>query len=233
MLNFSFTYFAFVLLFNRNRKLTALEFWKQFSWRSLKHNAVWIHFCWCTYINKNKKNKQIQWSIEFSNSRFLRNASCVTPKEVYFFCYWNIKLRYLCSLNISILEKFDPRTCSATLKRRINCVLDKNGQPQLFSAPFRLGIVSVLIANAGVLNLALYPFIVIVGLGHREEVTDGEAYCTGEEPENQSVEEHKSVILHLLSQLKLGMDLTKVPSGTFLYRLRELFEPVVFGQRRC
>lgn len=32
----------------------------------------------------------------------------------------------------------------------------------------------------------------------------------GEEPENQSVEEHKSVILHLLSQLKLGMDLTKV-----------------------
>lgn len=53
----------------------------------------------------------------------------------------------------------------------------------------------------------------IVLLGHRDEVTDEEAYCVGEEPENQSVEEHKSVILHLLSQLKLGMDLTKVPSG--------------------
>ena len=26
----------------------------------------------------------------------------------------------------------------------------------------------------------------------------------------ESVEEHKSIILHLLSQLKLGMDLTKV-----------------------
>ena len=42
------------------------------------------------------------------------------------------------------------------------------------------------------------------------EETDDEAYCVGEEPEGQSVEEHKSVILHLVSQLKLGMDLTKV-----------------------
>lgn len=47
-------------------------------------------------------------------------------------------------------------------------------------------------------------------LVHGYEESDDEAYCTGEEPENQSVEEHKSVILHLLSQLKLGMDLTKV-----------------------
>ena len=47
-------------------------------------------------------------------------------------------------------------------------------------------------------------------LVHVDEESDEEAYCTGEEPENQSVEEHKSVILHLLSQLKLGMDLTKV-----------------------
>lgn len=54
----------------------------------------------------------------------------------------------------------------------------------------------------------------VVLLGRRDdEVSDEEAYCLGEEPENQSVEEHKSVILHLLSQLKLGMDLTKVPSG--------------------
>lgn len=82
-------------------------------------------------------------------------------------------------------------------------------------------------------NLVLNHFIVVVVLGHRDEETDEEAYCTGEEPENQSVEEHKSVILHLLSQLKLGMDLTKVPKGTFLYRLRELFESMIFGQRRC
>ena len=50
----------------------------------------------------------------------------------------------------------------------------------------------------------------VLFVGHRDEEYDEEAYCTGEEPESQSVEEHKSVILHLLSQLKLGMDLTKV-----------------------
>ena len=63
----------------------------------------------------------------------------------------------------------------------------------------------------------LNAIVLIVLLGHRDEVTDEEAYCVGEEPENQSVEEHKSVILHLLSQLKLGMDLTKVPSGALLH----------------
>lgn len=52
----------------------------------------------------------------------------------------------------------------------------------------------------------LFYFILV----QRDEETDEEAYCAGDEPENQSVEEHKSVILHLLSQLKLGMDLTKV-----------------------
>ena len=62
----------------------------------------------------------------------------------------------------------------------------------------------------------LNAIVLIDLLGHRDEVTDEEAYCVGEEPENQSVEEHKSVILHLLSQLKLGMDLTKVPSGALL-----------------
>lgn len=30
--------------------------------------------------------------------------------------------------------------------------------------------------------------------------------------EGESVEEHKSVIMHLLSQVRLGMDLTKVSS---------------------
>ena len=42
------------------------------------------------------------------------------------------------------------------------------------------------------------------------EVPDSDVWDLPEEKENQSVEEHKSVILHLLSQLKLGMDLTKV-----------------------
>ena len=40
-----------------------------------------------------------------------------------------------------------------------------------------------------------------------DEVTDEEEYKDSELGE---VEEHKSIILHLLSQLKLGMDLTKV-----------------------
>jgi hypothetical protein len=40
-----------------------------------------------------------------------------------------------------------------------------------------------------------------------EEVTDSEMY---HDSDLGAVEEHKSIILHLLSQLKLGMDLTKV-----------------------
>lgn len=38
------------------------------------------------------------------------------------------------------------------------------------------------------------------------------------------VEEHKSVILHLLSQLKLGMDLTRVVLPTFFLEKRSLLE---------
>ncbi|XP_048580502.1 oxysterol-binding protein-related protein 11 isoform X2 [Nematostella vectensis] len=56
------------------------------------------------------------------------------------------------------------------------------------------------------------------------EVTDEVVYSSGEEPEHQSVEEHKSVILHLLSQLKLGMDLTKVVLPTFILEPRSLLE---------
>ncbi len=41
-----------------------------------------------------------------------------------------------------------------------------------------------------------------------EEEEDHHGY---QDTELGGVEEHKSVILHLLSQLKLGMDLTKVP----------------------
>lgn len=34
-----------------------------------------------------------------------------------------------------------------------------------------------------------------------------------DDPEGESVEEHKSVIMHLLSQVRLGMDLTKVTTS--------------------
>ena len=44
-------------------------------------------------------------------------------------------------------------------------------------------------------------------VNHRDEVEDDDEYCdTGLD----DVEDHKNVILQLLSQLKLGMDLTKV-----------------------
>lgn len=35
--------------------------------------------------------------------------------------------------------------------------------------------------------------------------------------EGESVEEHKSVIMHLLSQVRLGMDLTKVNTNKHLF----------------
>lgn len=37
-----------------------------------------------------------------------------------------------------------------------------------------------------------------------------------DDPEGESVEEHKSVIMHLLSQVRLGMDLTKVKTPSIL-----------------
>uniref|UniRef100_H2YQU0 Oxysterol-binding protein n=1 Tax=Ciona savignyi TaxID=51511 RepID=H2YQU0_CIOSA len=42
--------------------------------------------------------------------------------------------------------------------------------------------------------------------------------------DNKDVEEHKSVIMHLLSQVKLGMDLTKVVLPTFILERRSLLE---------
>jgi len=42
---------------------------------------------------------------------------------------------------------------------------------------------------------------------HDDEELDAECF---EEKDLGEIEQHKSVILHLLSQLKLGMDLTKV-----------------------
>ncbi|KAF3690929.1 Oxysterol-binding protein-related protein 9 [Channa argus] len=45
-----------------------------------------------------------------------------------------------------------------------------------------------------------------------------------DEGECESVEEHKSVIMHLLSQVRLGMDLTKVVLPTFILERRSLLE---------
>lgn len=56
---------------------------------------------------------------------------------------------------------------------------------------------------------------------HDEEVEDDDSY---HDTELEGVEEHKSIILHLLSQLKLGMDLTKVVLPTFILERRSLLE---------
>ncbi|KAM6963327.1 oxysterol-binding protein-related protein 9 [Aplochiton taeniatus] len=45
-----------------------------------------------------------------------------------------------------------------------------------------------------------------------------------DEESGESVEEHKSVIMHLLSQVRLGMDLTKVVLPTFILERRSLLE---------
>ncbi|XP_041366890.1 oxysterol-binding protein-related protein 11-like [Gigantopelta aegis] len=58
-------------------------------------------------------------------------------------------------------------------------------------------------------------------INHEDEMTDEEEYKDSELGE---VEEHKSIILHLLSQLKLGMDLTKVVLPTFILEKRSLLE---------
>ncbi|RUS77935.1 hypothetical protein EGW08_014309 [Elysia chlorotica] len=54
-----------------------------------------------------------------------------------------------------------------------------------------------------------------------DEVPDEDVFA---DKELEGIEEHKSVILHLLSQLKLGMDLTKVVLPTFILERRSLLE---------
>ena len=58
-------------------------------------------------------------------------------------------------------------------------------------------------------------------VAHEHEQEDPQLY---EDTDLQGVEEHKSVILQLLSQLKLGMDLTKVVLPTFILEKRSLLE---------
>lgn len=49
--------------------------------------------------------------------------------------------------------------------------------------------------------------VAVPSINHDEEEADGDL---GEEKDLGEIEKHKTVILHLLSQLKLGMDLTRV-----------------------
>ncbi|XP_061738109.1 oxysterol-binding protein-related protein 10 isoform X2 [Nerophis ophidion] len=58
-------------------------------------------------------------------------------------------------------------------------------------------------------------------IGPSEEVTDTE---DNEEEDLGVLDEQRSVILHLLSQLKLGMDLTRVVLPTFILEKRSLLE---------
>nr|XP_006811888.1 PREDICTED: oxysterol-binding protein-related protein 11-like [Saccoglossus kowalevskii] len=60
-----------------------------------------------------------------------------------------------------------------------------------------------------------------VEIDHDREVMDSDK---DDDQELGGVEEHKSIILHLLSQLKLGMDLTKVVLPTFILERRSLLE---------
>lgn len=54
-----------------------------------------------------------------------------------------------------------------------------------------------------------------------EELPDTDLYC---DQDLGAVDDYKSVILHLLSQLKLGMDLTRVVLPTFILERRSLLE---------
>ncbi|XP_063795616.1 oxysterol-binding protein-related protein 9 isoform X2 [Pseudophryne corroboree] len=53
---------------------------------------------------------------------------------------------------------------------------------------------------------------------------DADQFDDDRDDEGESVEEHKSVIMHLLSQVRLGMDLTKVVLPTFILERRSLLE---------
>lgn len=55
----------------------------------------------------------------------------------------------------------------------------------------------------------------------KDDVTDEEDLA---ETSLVPIEEHKSVVLHSLSQLKLGMDLTRVVLPTFILEKRSLLE---------
>jgi hypothetical protein len=69
--------------------------------------------------------------------------------------------------------------------------------------------VSVVFDRLGVLNFAYCLLWSDQFDSHDDEAED----------QGESVEEHKSVIMHLLSQVRLGMDLTKVKAFRLSVRL--------------
>jgi len=74
-------------------------------------------------------------------------------------------------------------------------------------------------ASSVVLHSTSLPLADVVD--HSLDVEDKEEYS---DTDLGAVDEHKSVILNLLSQLKLGMDLTKVVLPTFILEKRSLLE---------
>jgi hypothetical protein len=72
-----------------------------------------------------------------------------------------------------------------------------------------------------VYSISYCVYISAARVSSKDDVTDEEDQA---ETSLVLVEEHKSVILHLLSQLKLGMDLTKVVLPTFILEKRSLLE---------
>ncbi|XP_076450407.1 oxysterol-binding protein-related protein 11-like [Babylonia areolata] len=60
--------------------------------------------------------------------------------------------------------------------------------------------------------------------GEEEEDVEVEDKSSQDMVENQDQEENKSVIIHLLGQLKLGMDLSKITLPTFILERRSLLE---------
>jgi hypothetical protein len=64
-------------------------------------------------------------------------------------------------------------------------------------------------------------FVFTARVSSKDDVTDEEDLA---ETSLVLVEDQKSVILHLLSQMKLGMDLTQVVLPTFILEKRSLLE---------
>jgi hypothetical protein len=65
----------------------------------------------------------------------------------------------------------------------------------------------------------------VLNINHDDEITDDENYNDYSGNENSIFDDdNKSLILHVLSNLKLGMDLTKITLPTFILDKRSLLE---------
>lgn len=85
---------------------------------------------------------------------------------------------------------------------------------------------SPLTSSQGSIESAVEEDVIDIDFTHikqyaEHEVQDKEVYT---DSQLEDMESHKSVILHLLSQLKLGMDLTRVVLPTFVLEKRSLLE---------